>query len=253
MSGRNNSWALILIFCSCASLLHRENDFEHGLSLYRRKQYAEAVDCFESYHKQYPDYDSTLYYLFNCYKHLNKHQEQISVLKILASRNIEDENVYLNLVYYYRKYEMYTDLYTLLLKCPSQIKDALDRNLRLTRGFFAELICGATAKDTQTDAMTYCISRDYLPLFPDGQMYYDDTLTFAHLIILLDRLVAPDYPRHFFPMKNISTKSYLYLPYMRLVDSGILELQPYVVPEDPALVTTAVSAIAEFIKRGRFD
>jgi len=253
MPGRYYFWALILTFSSCASLLHRENDFEHGLRLYREKQYTEAVDYFESYHRQHPDYDSTLYYLFNCYKHLSKHQEQISVLEKLAGRDIKDENVYLNLVYYYRKYEMYENLYTLLLNCPSQIKDALDKNLTLTRGFFAELICGATAKNAQTDAMTYCISRDYMPLFPDGQMYYDDTLSFAHLIVLTDRLVDPDYPRHFFPMKNIPTKSYLYLPYMRLVDSGILKFEPYLIPDELAPVTSAVGAIAQLVKRGRFD
>ena len=253
MPGRNHLWPLILIFCSCASLLHRENDFDHGLRLYREKQYTKAADYFESYYKQHPDYDSTLYYLFNCYKHLDMYQEQISVLEELASRDISDGNVYLNLVYYYRKYEMYTALYTLLLNSPSPTKGALDKNLALTRGFFAELICGATVHNVQTDAMTYCISRGYLPLFPDGQMYYDDTLSFAHVIILLDRLIAPDYPRHFFPMKRIPTKSYLYLPYMRLVDAGILEFEPYLSPEASASVTTAVGAIAQLVKRGRFD
>ena len=253
MPGRNYFWALILISCSCASLFHRENDFERGLRLYKNKQYSEAVDYFESYHQQHPDFDSTLYYLFNCYKHLSKHQEQISVLKRLASRDVKDENVYLNLVYYYRKHEMFNDLYTLLLNSPPQIKEALDENLTLTRGFFAELICGATAQNAQTDAMTYCISKAYLPLFPDGQMYYDDTLTFAHLIVLLDRLVDPDYPHHFFPMKNVSTKSYLYLPYMRLIDYGILEFEAYLIPEQPVPVIAAVSSIAQLVKRGRFD
>jgi tetratricopeptide (TPR) repeat protein len=253
MSCRNRFWTVTLVFFGCAPFFHHENDFERGLESYKNKEYAAAVDYFKSYHTQHPDYDSALYYLFNCYQKLNKPEEQIPILEKLVHGNMTDENVYLNLVYYYRKYERYKDLYILLSHYPRDQKDNLERHLALTRRLFAELICGATTQKVTTDPMIYSISKGYLPRFPDGQLYAEDTLTYANLIVLLDRLVEPDYPRNFFPMKNLSAKSYLYLPYMRLVDSGILTFEPYLVPEFPARISTTVNAVEVLSKRGRLD
>lgn len=248
-----NFWAIILFFCSCASVFHRESDFDRGLALYNDKQYAEAVHYFTAHHSKFPASDSSLYYLFNCYKHLGKTEEQIATLEKLAERGVNDENVYLNLVYYYRKYERLHELYTLLSKYPPSMTGSLDKNLALTRGLLAEIICGALPQTITTDPMVYSISRGYLPLFPDGQLYAEDTLTNANLVILLDRLVKPDYPRNFYPMKNIPTKSYLYLPYMRLVDGSIMKFDPYLVPNEPARVSVALQAIKAVATRGVFD
>jgi tetratricopeptide (TPR) repeat protein len=253
MSRRDHFWKVILFFCCCTPLLQRESDFERGLELYKGKQYAAAAERFESHHTQHPNHDSTLYYLFDCYKKLDKPEEQISILEKLVHKNTTDVNVYLNLLYSYRKYARYRDLYTLLTRYPSDLQDHLERHLALTRRLLAELICGAAFQKVTADPMIYTISKGYLPLFPDGQLYADDTLTYANLIVLLDRLIEPEYPRNFFPMKNISTKSYLYLPYMRLVDSGILTFEPYLVPEFPARTLTAVRAVEALAKRGSFD
>jgi hypothetical protein len=184
---------------------------------------------------------------------LNKPEAQISTLEKLIHRNTTDPNVYLNLLYYYRKNERYRDLYNLLSRYPKDLQDNLDSRLALTRQLFAELICGATTEKKYADPMIYSISKGYLPRFPDGQLYRDDTLSYANLIVLLDRLVEPEYPRSFFPMKSISTESYLYLPYMRLVNSDILAFDPYLVPEYPARVSTAIHAVKVLVKRGDFD
>jgi tetratricopeptide (TPR) repeat protein len=253
MRYRNYFWAIALILVGCTSLFRRESDFERGLEAYRSKKYAEAAANFKVHHSKHPESDSSLYYLFNCYGYLNKHEEQISVLEQLRNREVNDLNVYLNLIYYYRKYERFNDLYVLLSECPSSMVDNLDRQIVLAREFFAEIICGAMTKKLTTDPMIYSISRGYLPVFPDGQLYAEDTLTNANLIILLDRLIEPQYPRNFYPMKNISTKSYLYLPYMRLVDSGILKFDPYLVPSDQARILTAVSAVKVLVERGLLD
>jgi len=249
----SNCWAIILFFCSCASVFHRESDFERGLALYNDKQYTEAIRYFTAHHSKFPESDSTLYYLFNCYKHLDKPEEQIATLEKLADRGVNDENVYLNLVYYYRKYRRLKDLYALLSNCSPSMTGNLDKNFALTRKLLAEIICGATGKTVTTDPMIYSISKGYLPLFPDGQLYAEDTLTNANLVILLDRLLKPDYPRNLYPMKNITTKSYLYLPYMRLVDGAIMKFDPYLAPSDPARVSVAVEAIKAAATRGTFD
>jgi tetratricopeptide (TPR) repeat protein len=246
-------WTIILVFYSCASVFHRASDFERGLAFYNNKQYAEAAEYFNAHHSKHPESDSTLYFLFNCYKYLEKPEEQISTLEKLADRGVTDENVYLNLIYYYRKYRRLRDLYALLSNCPLPMTGNLDRSVALTREFLSDIICGATPQTVTTDPMIYSISKGYLPLFPDGKLYAEDTLTNANLVVLLDRLIKPYYPRTFYPMKSISTKSYLYLPYMRLVDSAIMKFDPYLVPEEAARVSIAVQAIEALAERGLFD
>ena len=253
MSCRNHCWRLILFLCSCAPLLRQDNDLARGLELYQDKQYAAAADYFKSYHGQHPDHDSTLYYLFDCYKQMNKPEEQIDILEKLVDRNIPDENIYLNLIYFYRKYDRFKDLYNLLSNYPDEIQDNLDGQMALTRRLFAELLCGACRPHVNTDPLIYSISKGYLPLFPDGQLYAEDTLSYANLVILLDRLIEPQYPRNFFPMQNISTKSYLYLPYMRLVDSGIMPFDAYLTPDAPARISIAVYAVEALAQRGQLD
>ncbi|MGD8978569.1 MAG: tetratricopeptide repeat protein [candidate division WOR-3 bacterium] len=253
MSCRNHCWRIILFLCSCAPLLHHDNDLARGLELYQDGKYAAAVNHFKSYHDQHPDHDSTLYYLYACYKQMNKDEEQMDILEKLVQRNTLDENVYLNLVYFYRKHGRFKDLYSLLSSFPNDIQDKLDSQLALTRRVFAELICGACRSNVKGDPLIYSSSKGYFPVSPDGQLYAEDTLSYANLIVLLDRLVEPEYPRNFFPMKNVSTKSYLYLPYMRLVDSGILSFDPYLAPDLPARVSTAVRAVGVLMQRGHLD
>jgi tetratricopeptide (TPR) repeat protein len=253
MSRRHPFWAVILVLSSCASILSRTNDFERGIELYKNKQYTEAVSLFKSYHAEHTDSDSTLYYLFYCYKQLDQTDEQIRILEKLVERKVDDENVYLNLIYFYRKHDRFQDLYKLLLDLPPTVAEEVDRYSPVTRKLFAELICGAAAEKVMADPMIFAVSRDYLPRFPDGHLYEDDTLTAANLVILLDRLVEPVYPRNLYPMKHLSTRSYLYLPYMRLIHFNIMQLNPYVMPDQYAKLSTAVHALEVLRKRGRFD
>ncbi|MBE0433076.1 hypothetical protein IBX73_06365 [candidate division WOR-3 bacterium] len=242
-------WAAILTLACCTSLFDRKSDLERGLVHYQRRQYSEAADYFNAYYSKTPAADSVLYYLYSCYKHLGRTEEQISTLERLAARNTEDENVYLNLVHLYRTQNRYRALYNMLARIEPPASNNVDRRLLLTRRFYAELICGAAATSMQTDPLIFCVSQGYLPVSPDGQLYEGDTITTAHMIVLLDRLVDPIHPRNLYPMQNISARSYLYLPYMRLVDLGILEFDAYVAPERNASVLTAVRAIDKLKKR----
>jgi hypothetical protein len=174
-------------------------------------------------------------------------------LEKLVENEVSDGNVYLNLIYFYREHDRFKDLYTLILNLPAAVANQADKYSAVTRKFFAELICGAVTDHIRTDPMIFTISMDYLPRFPDGQLYEDDTLSVANLIILLDRLVEPVYPRNLYPMKHISTKSYLYLPYMRLIHFGILQLNPYVIPDQYVNLSTTIHALDVLKKRGRFD
>ena len=253
MSRRHPCWAVIFLFSSCASILSRSNDFERGVELYKDKQYNEAASHFESYHSEHLDSDSTLYYLFDCYKQLGQSDEQILILEKLAGKKVDDGNIYLNLIRFYRKQDRFQDLYKLLLNLSPAMADQVDKYSPVTRKLFAELICGGATEKIMTDPMIFTIARDYLPRFPDGHVYADDTLTMANLIILLDRLVEPVYPRNLYPLKHISTRSYLYLPYMRLVHFDILQLNPYVKPDQYAKLSTAVHALDALRKRGSFD
>jgi tetratricopeptide (TPR) repeat protein len=253
MSCRYYFWAIILVFASCASLFDRRNDFERGLLLYNSRQYSEAIKYFNAYHIKYPDSDSVLYYLFNCYRQLDRQQDQTAILEKMAARGVKDENVYLNLTHLYRKNEEFGALYNMLMRLQQPMSVEVDKHLTMTRRLLAELICGATTEIVQTDPMVFCISKGYLPISPDGQLYEKDILTTANIIVLLDRLVEPVYPHNLYHVQQISTKSYLYLPYMRLVDLGILEFDAHITPDRNASVITTVRALDKLSKRRRFD
>jgi tetratricopeptide (TPR) repeat protein len=246
-------WAVVVLFASCASLFDRKTDLERGLIAYKNGQFREAANYFNAYHKDHPYSDSTLYYLFNCYSKLDEPENQMLTLEKLAGRGVNDLNIYLNLIFLYRKHAKYDRLYAVLLKSPQSLAVDMDNRVALTRRFLAELISGASRQKLKTDPMVFCISRDYLPLFPDGKTYEEDTLTIANLIVLLDRLVDPLYPRNLYPMKKVSTKSYLYLPYMRLVELGAMDFDPYLEPDHAASVLAATKALDLLVTKGYLD
>jgi tetratricopeptide (TPR) repeat protein len=253
MPCRYHIWAVVVLFASCASLFDRKTEFERGVVSYENGKFREAANHFSAYHKEHPHSDSTLYYLFNCYGKLDEPENQIQVLEKLAGRGADDLNVYLNLTYLCRKHARYDQLYTVLLEIPRALAEDIDKRLILTRRFLAELISGASGQKLRTDPMVFCISKDYLPLFPDGKTYEEDTLSTANLIVLLNRLVDPFYPRNFYPMKKVSTRSYLYLPYMRLVEIGAMDLDPYLEPDRTASVLATTRALDVLISRGYLD
>jgi tetratricopeptide (TPR) repeat protein len=245
-------WTAFLMLACCASLFDRRSDMERGLDSYERRAYAEAAGYFDAYYTRNPAADSMLYYLFSCYKQLGRIDDQISTLEKLAARKTRDVNVYLNLVHLYRAQQRYGALFNMLARLEPPISNEIDQHLILTRRFYAELACGAAAADTRTDPLVFCASKGFLPVAPDGQIYEDDTITTAIMIVLLDRLVEPLPPRSLYPTQNIPARSYLYLPYMRLVNLGILEFDAYVVPEYTASVLTAVRAIGKLKERRVF-
>ena len=133
------------------------------------------------------------------------------------------------------------------------IKPVFNEKHALTRRLFAEILCGATERSLYADPMVFAISEKYLPLFPDSKFYDFDTLTNANLIILFDRLVEPVYPKDFFAMKNIQNSSYLYIPYMRLIDLGIMPFNADLDPNAYAPLTSAVTGITQLKKRGLIE
>lgn len=253
MPCRHHIWAVVVLLASCASLFDRKNDFERGLNAYHNNQFRTAARYFNAYHEGHPDSDSTLYYLYDCYKKLDDPVQQMTTLEKLADRRVNDLNIYLNLFSLYQKFGRYVSQYRMLLNIPQSVSSAMDQRIILSRRLLAELICGATEQRIETDPMVFCISKNYLPLFPDGQLYENDTLTIANLIVLLDRLIEPLYPHNIMPMKNISTRSYLYLPYMRLVDLGVMGFSPYLSPDEKASVLAAVRALKVLVTGDHLD
>lgn len=245
-------WTAILALACCAPLFDRKSDLERGMISYERGDYAGAARYFDAYYAGNPAADSVLYYLFSCYQHLDRIDDQIVVLERLAARNARDENIYLNLVHLYRTRDRHGALFDMLARLEPSIGSRVDRHLILTRRLYAELLCGAAAAGRPADPLAFCVSRGYLPVAPDGQAFESDTVTMAQLIVLLDRLVAPVPPRDLYAAPNIPARSYLYLPYMRLVDLGILEFDAHVTPEHNASVLTAAHALARLKKRGIF-
>lgn len=253
MPCRYYCWTLILLSLNCATFSPRRSEFEKGLEFYQQADFRQASKLFRSYYVKHPDSDTTLYYLYDCYRRLNQPEKEITILEQLAKTNSKDENVYLKLFYFYRKTARYKNLYKLLVHLTPPIKDIFDKHYALTKMLYAEIITGAAPKSEYSDPVVFTASNGYLPIFPDGKFYGNDTITNGNLIILLDRLIDPIYPQNFLGMKNLSDHSFLYLPYMRLIHLGIIEFDPELNPDEYASITMAVKAVANLKSRGLFD
>jgi len=250
MPSRHYFWTLVLLILSCSTFFHRRSEFEKGLADYQAEYFLKAAKHFETYYAEHIESQTTLYYLYDCYKKLNQGTEVIHVLEQLVKIGSMDENVYLNLFQYYRTNLQYNDLYTLLNNLKPPVASIFNEKHALTRKLYAEIISGATDRSVYADPMVFAVSEKYLPLFPDSKFYDHDTLTNKNLVILFDKLVEPIYPKTFYTMKIVQTNSFIYLPYMRLVHLGIMDFNADLDPDAKALVTSAVKGIARLKNRG---
>jgi tetratricopeptide (TPR) repeat protein len=244
---RHYLWIILFIFFNC-TLFFQKNEFEKGVRYYQEGNFSKAAHYFSEYYSEHPESDTTLYFLYDCYNKLQQHEKKIAVLEQFVKLRSENENVYLNLFRYYQTNGQYYSLYTLLAELQPVVRDTLDTHYVVTRRLYAELASGAFNITGRSDPMVFATSHGYLPLFPDTKFYEDDTITQGNLIILLDRLVAPLYPNKFYTMRYISSHSFLYLPYMRLVDLGVLEFNPELNPNENARVSTVVTAFVHLKK-----
>ncbi len=246
-------WPIIFLFISCIPFLKPHNDFKKAQAYYQKGEISQAIRYFNLYYSKHPDSDTTLYYLFRCYKKLNNQKRMISTLEQLMKIGKRDKNVVLNLAYLYHKEKRYTKLYNLIKDIPVSLKDKIDDFFPLTRRLFAELMCGAVNRQSVLDPMVYVMSHNYLPILPNGKFYDNDTITNGNLIIILDRFLQPSRPKKFYRLNYISSHSYLYLPYMRLVEQGILNFNPAINPEAYARTTMLVRALDILKQRGLID
>jgi tetratricopeptide (TPR) repeat protein len=240
---------IALLLFSCA-LFHKPTELEKGLKFYRQGDFTQAARHFDTYVGRHPKSDSGLYYLYDCYRKLDRLDLEIQVLEWLARNQVDNANVYLNLFEYYRGQNRCPELYNLLITAPPAIRDMFDRRYPLTRRWFAEIACGAAGQRPAGNPVTYALTRGYLNVFPDGGVYLEDTVSTGNLIILLDRFVPPLYPKNFYNLQNVSNRSFLYLPYMRLVDLGIMDFNSALNPDQPATVAAGAAALGRLKARG---
>lgn len=252
MPCRRYFWPLILVLFSCAPLLRRSS-LERGLDYYKKGDFRTAAVHFNFYYSTHPGSDSALYYLYDCYVKLDEPKRAVDVLKQLAKMGTKDKDVYLHLFYAHRKNARYRDLYMLLTNTDRMITDAVNQHFALTRQLFAELVSGVSTKAHYSDPVAFVTSHGYMSYLPDGKFYGDDTITQGNLIILLDTFVRPIYPQNFFKLENITNRSFLYLPYMRLIDVGVLALDPDLDPNEHAPISMAVEAIGRLKQRGYIE
>ena len=249
MSRCHNIWTIALLTVSCA-IFTRRNDFQKGLDLYNKKDFQQAAKHFDLYYTKKVKNDTTLYYLYDCYQRLNKTEKSIRILEELVNLNSSDEKVYWNLYNYYRLNGMYFRMYDLLLNMKPEVKRVFRTKLALTRRLFAELVYGAANTKTGIDPLLFAESKGLLTRLPDGKLYEQDTITNGNLVIIFDRKLKPVYPKNFYAMNNISNHSFLFLPYMRLVEQGIMPFEEDLQPDKNASVINAVEAIENLRKKG---
>ena len=254
MSYRRYIWTLVLLISlSCSTFFKRRSEFEKGLLEYKEHHYQQAVVHFNTFYSKHPESQTTLYYLYDCYKKLNNPTKSAQILETLIRIGSTDENAYLNLFLFYRRNEKFQEMFSLLNNLQPSVNNAFNKRHALTRRLYAEIICGASNRSIYADPMVFAVTEKYLPIFPDSRFYENDTLTNGNLIILFDRLVEPIYPDNFFVMEKIKNRSYLYIPYMRLVHLGIMPFNAALDPDAGADLSSAVNGIAQLKQRGLIE
>jgi len=247
-------WITLFFLVQCAAIFDRRNDFEKGVGFYQKNNLDKAIRLFEKHYSEHPFSDTVLYYLHDCYRKQGDHKARILTLERLAELDIQDEQVYTTLLDHYFSRTMYDRFYYLCRSVPATIMSILDSRYTMTRNMYAILLVGATHNTAwHNDPMHYAITKGYL--FPGitGAYFEHDTITIGNFIVTLDKLLEPTYPRLFYPMTHISERSFLYLPYMRLIDMEILDYQKNIDPNRPAPFSLVVPAIKEMIERGFID
>ncbi len=252
MPHRHHHWpliALVVPLLSC-TLFHKPTDFEKGLKRYQAGDYERAARLFDTYAKRYPAFDTGLYYLCDCYARLGRTEERFRALAQLAGLHVEDINIYLNLIDHERSNGRWSGVVGLLCGLPPGVTGEYNRRFILTRRGYAELACGAAGINDAGNPLVGALTRGYLNSLPDGFAYPDDTVTLGNLIILLDRLVPPDPPRSYPALQTLDARSYLYLPYLRLVGLGIIDYEPALDPDRPATPVECARALVRLKNAG---
>lgn len=252
MPHRHHHWSLIVLavpLLSCA-LFHKPTDFEKGLNRYRAGDYERAARHFDAYTRRYPDFDTGLYYLCDCFTRLGRTEERFQALARLAAQRVEDLNVYLSLLEHERALKRWSGVVGLLCGLPPGVTGEFNRRFALTRRGYAELACGAAGACDAGNPLVNALTRGYLNPLPDGFAYPDDTVTLGNLIVLLDRMVPPDPPRSYPILQTLDARSYLYLPYLRLVGLGIIDYDPAPAPDRPATPAECARALVRLKNAG---
>ncbi|MGB9721327.1 MAG: tetratricopeptide repeat protein [bacterium] len=240
---------LIISILSC-TLLPRPNIYRKGVENYQNKDYERAIKYFTDFYKKSPSGDSTLFYLYNCYIKTGNIDASIKILEELVRRKNPGEQIYFNLFNYYRQTNLYYKINQLLLNCPVSVLHRFDRSCALTQQLCAEIFTGATTNNKIKNPIAYAIKKGFLQPAPDGNFYANDTIKLNNFILLLDSFLPPKNPDRFFLMKNISSDSYLYVPYMRLVEFNIIDFDENINPEMTVLISQAVQSINSLKNKG---
>jgi tetratricopeptide (TPR) repeat protein len=254
MPRRYYLFTIILLFLQCAAIFDRRNDFEKAIAHYHKADMGQAILYFNKYLEKNPGADTVLYFLYDCYRRQGDHPAQIGILETLAQHASADPHVYTILLRHYYTNSAYDRFFSLYGSVPDSIRPVLDARYVLTRDLYSRLCLGAThTAAIANDPVRHALARGYLPPVPDGMYYEQDTMTIGNFIITLDNLLEPTYPKHFYLLIHVPERSFLYLPYMRLIDIGILAYQRDIDPDMIVPVSMAVRAINIMVERGYFD
>jgi len=254
MSGRYSIWAIILLIVQCSSFFDKRTDLEKAVDHYQEHDLEKAVQYFKKYYKENPSSGTVLYYLHDCYKKMGDTYACVDILERLVDLNTKDVQVYVALYVHYHSMMQYDDLYAVLISAPQSVLADFNRRFVVTRELYTKLIVGALGVSAAyKDPIWYATVNNYIPVFLDGMFYEEDRITMGNLIIMNDRLMPPSYPGHFYPTQHISDHSFLYLPYMRLIDKKIIPYDKNLDPNAPVPLSLAMQVIKNMKQGGYFD
>ncbi len=240
---------LTLALMSC-TLISKPNLYERGLECYKKNEYEKAVRYLTQFYKKYPDGDSTLVLLYNCYVKLSDVEAGIKVLEELAKRKNPMEQIYVNLYNYYHQNNLYCKINQMLLNAPSSVLRKFDEKYPLTKRRCAELFVGAVSSTRIPEPINWVINKGFLKPTADGKFYENDTLRINQLILLLDNFIPPENPGISIRLRYIKPDSYLYFPYLRLISLNILEPKEDINPMEFAPLSLALFGITNLKNKG---
>lgn len=251
MPRRFDRWALILLCFTlgCAGFpLLRKDHLASGIKNYKETEYSKAIEELNRVLKKDPNAVSAHRYLYLSYEALKNEPMAIFHLMKLIQLQTTEVNVYRRCYDYYRSHQDHSECFEILLAACRTIPNKLDPFIVVTRENLASFFCGASVRYRGGDCISFVQKSGLIPVFPDGNFYPQDRITFGNFALLIDRSLPdrPDLIRTPYPaLEKVNPQSLYYRPMLKLIGYKVIEPDEVRIPEEYLPLTLAVN----FIKR----
>ncbi len=253
MSRRLHYWQIILLCLNlaCSPPFFRKDHLRAGIKNYQNRKYSEAIKDLNRAIKEYPYSLIPYQYLYLCYRAIGDESMAIASLLHQIRLKSTDTLVYRISYDYFRKRGDYHRCFEILSAASTTIPKRLDNLIPVTRENLAFLFAGASNKFTGKDYIRFTEQTGIMSRFPDGNFYPQDRVTMGNFIIMISKLLPEKKDLEFSlrsDLQKIDTRSFYYLPTLRLINYRIIEPGELLRPEEYLPLTLAIKSIQRLRK-----